>query len=79
MYFSRKNSKASAESYKRFSNVASYIRILVDIYSATEIRRRMLAGENWKDLIPQSTVKIIEEIKGLERLKELAPITLVNS
>lgn len=38
-------------------------------YSGTEIRRRMLAGEEWKSLVPPSTAKVIEEIKGVERLK----------
>ena len=38
-------------------------------YSGTEIRRRMLAGEGWESLVPSSTVDIIKEIGGLERLK----------
>lgn len=39
--------------------------------SGTEIRKRMLKDENWKKLVPKSTVRIIEEIKGVERLKNL--------
>ena len=42
------------------------------IYSATEVRRRMLAGENWKKLLPKSVVKIINEVEGVRRLRELA-------
>jgi nicotinamide-nucleotide adenylyltransferase len=38
-------------------------------YSGTEIRRRMLVGEGWESLVPSSTVDIIKEISGLERLK----------
>ncbi len=38
-------------------------------YSGTEIRRRMLVGESWESLVPSSTVNIIKEIGGLERLK----------
>ena len=38
-------------------------------YSGTEIRRRMLASEGWESLVPSSTVDIIKEIGGLERLK----------
>ncbi len=38
-------------------------------YSGTEIRKRMLAGESWESLVPSSTVDIIKEIGGLERLK----------
>lgn len=39
--------------------------------SGTEVRRRMLANENWKKLVPDSTAKIIEEIKGIERIQHL--------
>lgn len=43
-----------------------------EVYSATEVRRRMLAGKNWRELLPQSVIRIIEDIGGVERLKELA-------
>ncbi|BAA29550.1 nicotinamide-nucleotide adenylyltransferase [Pyrococcus horikoshii] len=43
-----------------------------DILSATEIRRRMIAGEPWEDLVPKSVVEYIKEIKGVERLRNLA-------
>jgi len=42
-----------------------------DTYSATEVRRRMLVGENWKELLPGSIVKVVEDIDGVARLKEL--------
>jgi nicotinamide-nucleotide adenylyltransferase len=42
------------------------------LYSATEIRQRILNGKAWKTLLPQGVVAVIEEIKGVERLKELA-------
>ena len=41
------------------------------VYLATEIRRRMLAGENWKELVPSSVAKFIEEIDGDARLRQL--------
>ncbi len=41
-------------------------------YSGTEIRRRMLEGEPWKHLVPRGVVEVIKEIKGVERMKELA-------
>ncbi|MCD1293722.1 nicotinamide-nucleotide adenylyltransferase [Methanocella sp. CWC-04] len=41
-------------------------------YSGTEIRRRMLSGEEWKHLVPEEVVDVIDEIKGIERLKEVA-------
>ena len=43
-----------------------------EVYSATEIRRRILADEDWRGLLPKSVVRVIEEINGVERLKELA-------
>ncbi len=41
-------------------------------YSSTLIRRMMIEGnEKWKDLVPPSVVKIIESIRGVERLREI--------
>ncbi len=37
-------------------------------YSGTEIRRRMLAGEDWEKLVPAAVADVIKEIKGVERL-----------
>lgn len=42
-----------------------------DKYSGTEIRRRVLAGERWEDLVPEGTLKVMKEINGLERIKAL--------
>lgn len=39
--------------------------------SGTEVRRRMLANENWKKLVPDSTAEIIEEIDGIRRILHL--------
>jgi nicotinamide-nucleotide adenylyltransferase len=41
-------------------------------YSGTEIRRRMLAGENWENLVPAAVVDVIMEIKGVDRLKAVS-------
>ncbi|UCD95760.1 MAG: nicotinamide-nucleotide adenylyltransferase [Candidatus Bathyarchaeota archaeon] len=40
-------------------------------YLATEIRRRMVHGENWNDLVPSSVAQFIEQINGVERLIDL--------
>jgi nicotinamide-nucleotide adenylyltransferase len=40
-------------------------------FSATEVRRRMLKGEPWEELVPKFVAKIIREVGGLERLKQL--------
>ncbi|MEM3386442.1 MAG: nicotinamide-nucleotide adenylyltransferase [Nitrososphaerales archaeon] len=41
-------------------------------YSATEVRRRMLSGEAWEELVPRAVAVIISEIKGVERLRQLS-------
>lgn len=43
-----------------------------DVYSATEIRRRILKGENWMELVPKAVAQFIKEIKGDERIIELS-------
>ena len=40
-----------------------------ELYCASEIRRRMLEGEDWESLVPPAVVRIIKEIKGVERLR----------
>ena len=40
-------------------------------YSGTEIRRRMLNGEDWESLVPPAVVKVVKSIKGVERLKDI--------
>ena len=42
-----------------------------DIYSATEIRERMLAGKNWEKLVPKSVAVFIKQIDGVQRLQDL--------
>ena len=43
-----------------------------EIYSATEIRKRILNGENWEELVPKSVANFIKEIDGVTRLRDLA-------
>lgn len=40
--------------------------------SGTEVRRRILNDENWEELVPNATVELIEEIKGVERIRNLS-------
>jgi len=43
-----------------------------ELLSGTEIRRRMLAGEPWKDLVPPAVVRVLDEIEGTARLCQIA-------
>ncbi|MDO9044602.1 MAG: nicotinamide-nucleotide adenylyltransferase, partial [Methanobacteriaceae archaeon] len=43
-----------------------------DTLSGTEVRKRMLNGEDWESLVPSSVIETISEIDGLERIKHLA-------
>ncbi|MCD6278118.1 MAG: nicotinamide-nucleotide adenylyltransferase [Desulfurococcales archaeon] len=44
-------------------------------FSSTKIRKLMLLGDpSWKDLVPESVVKFIDEIGGVERLKEVTGV-----
>ncbi len=40
--------------------------------SGTEVRRRILEDDDWQELVPDATTKIISEIKGIERIKNLS-------
>lgn len=42
------------------------------VFSATEIRRRMLSGGNWEELVPKSVARFIKEIKGDKRVIDLS-------
>ena len=43
-----------------------------ELLSGTEIRRRMLAGEPWKELVPRAVVQVLDEIEGTARLCQIA-------
>lgn len=40
--------------------------------SATEIRRRILSNEDWKELVPKSVAEFIEQIDGVNRIIDLS-------
>ncbi|MFQ6074157.1 MAG: nicotinamide-nucleotide adenylyltransferase [Candidatus Bathyarchaeia archaeon] len=42
------------------------------MYSATEIRERMLNNKGWEELVPESVARFVREIKGVERIRDLA-------
>ena len=41
-------------------------------YEATEIRRRILAGEDWRNLVPEEVYRYLLEIDGVGRIRDLA-------
>ncbi|MEL9929839.1 MAG: nicotinamide-nucleotide adenylyltransferase [Sulfolobales archaeon] len=44
-----------------------------DFYSSTKIRMLMIAGDrSWRDRVPPAVSRIIDEIKGVERIKEVS-------
>jgi len=43
-----------------------------EVYDATEIRRRMLADEEWRSLLPSCVLSLVDEFDGVGRLKALS-------
>lgn len=41
-------------------------------YTSTLVREKMLSGENWTKLVPKSIADFINEIDGVNRLRDLA-------
>jgi len=52
----------------KVKSVAFYDR---KVYSSTQIREKMIRDESWKKLVPKSVATFIEEIDGINRLKDL--------
>ncbi len=42
------------------------------LYSGTEVRRRMVAGEDWRQLVPEAVAEVIADIDGEGRLKAIS-------
>jgi nicotinamide-nucleotide adenylyltransferase len=43
-----------------------------EIYTSTLIREKMLKDESWTTLVPKSVAEFINEIDGVNRLRDLA-------
>jgi len=50
-----------------------------EAYEATEIRRRILEGEDWRELVPEEVHRIVQEIDGENRIRDLAKTDTVNN
>jgi len=42
-----------------------------NLYSATEIRRRIIKGLPWSELTPPSVAQVIKEVEGVKRIRDL--------
>ncbi len=49
-----------------------------DQFEATEIRRRILEGEDWGDLVPMEVYRYVKEIDGEGRIRDLARTDTIN-
>lgn len=43
-----------------------------ELFSGTEIRRRIVEGEEWRSLVPDSVAAVIDDIDGETRLKQIS-------
>ncbi len=41
-------------------------------FTATEVRRRLLKGGRWQELLPKSVARYLKEIDGDERLRDIS-------
>ena len=41
-------------------------------FTATEVRKRIIEGKNWEELLPKSVAAYIKQVKGEERMREIA-------
>ncbi|MCS7144864.1 MAG: nicotinamide-nucleotide adenylyltransferase [Archaeoglobaceae archaeon] len=41
-------------------------------YQGTEIRKKMLEGDDWEKFVPKAVAEVIKEIGGIERIREIA-------
>jgi len=43
-----------------------------DVLEGTEVRDRMIAGDDWEKLVPDAVVEVVEETGGLERIRRVS-------
>lgn len=43
-----------------------------ETFSGTRIRGHMLENQGWQELVPKEVVEVVEEVRGIERLRDLA-------
>jgi nicotinamide-nucleotide adenylyltransferase len=48
-----------------------------DRMSATEVRYRIAGDKDWQELVSSSTIELIIQLKGVERIKKLYNLTKI--
>ena len=43
-----------------------------EVLEGTEVRERMIEGKNWRRLVPDPVVEVIDEIDGIKRIQRVA-------
>jgi len=43
-----------------------------EVLEGTEVRERMIEGENWRGLVPDPVAEVIDEIDGIKRIQRVA-------
>jgi nicotinamide-nucleotide adenylyltransferase len=43
-----------------------------EVLEGTEVRERMIAGDDWQSLVPDPVVGVVEEIDGIERIQRVS-------
>ncbi|WP_135533391.1 nicotinamide-nucleotide adenylyltransferase [Halostella pelagica] len=43
-----------------------------EVLEGQEVRERMIKGKNWKSLLPDPVVEVVEEMNGIERLQRVS-------
>jgi nicotinamide-nucleotide adenylyltransferase len=43
-----------------------------DVLEGTELRERMIEGGEWRHLVPEAVVQVIEEVGGIERIQRVS-------
>lgn len=41
-------------------------------YSGTAVRAKMLSGEDWRPLVPPRVADIVEQVRGVERIRDIS-------
>lgn len=64
MHLTKKKNKLVAESFKNIIDISAYIRYIVNIYSASEIKRELWLTEREKDFFVATTIHILQGISN---------------